>query len=233
MDYFISHAWKYKFCELVNAITRFELADDNRAGAYYWVDFFAINQHAAEADLVGLEDLVKSSKGVLLVLMPLQRPIPLTRCWCLFEIHSAIQNNVPLLVSVSRVESERFRAGLLTATADESILSLDFDARNAEATVKDDEMRIKDAINKDIGFTELNYKVHIAIVNLFINVALCSVEEAKGSPMYSELCKASFKLCSEIEVIDEQYNIDIQMDQMNKEKRERDKEMQKILLSTD
>lgn len=42
---FVSHAWKYKFLDLVDTVEDYEQEED--PGAFFWIDFIPNNQHTA------------------------------------------------------------------------------------------------------------------------------------------------------------------------------------------
>jgi hypothetical protein len=44
---FVSHAWRYKFVDLVNTVAAYER--DEKPGAFFWIDFIPNNQHTAIA----------------------------------------------------------------------------------------------------------------------------------------------------------------------------------------
>ena len=98
--FFVSHAWAYKFEHLVQAIDRYEKGNRSRAGAFYFIDYFAINQWKPVDELDSLGFLIQLSEAVVLVMSPLEKPIPMSRCWCLYELHTALKLDIPIHVTV-------------------------------------------------------------------------------------------------------------------------------------
>jgi len=76
VNVFISHAWKYKFEDLVNAIENYKKEKKDGVKRYYFLDYLAVNQNRdngqslAPNDLRDLEPLVKQVKEFVLVVSP-------------------------------------------------------------------------------------------------------------------------------------------------------------------
>lgn len=81
---FMSHAWRNPFGLIVLAAVEKNRARSSKAGFRVWVDIFALNQHSVTCDLECLDAVVHTAKDFTLVLDP--HAVPLSRCWCLFEI---------------------------------------------------------------------------------------------------------------------------------------------------
>ena len=95
---FISHAWRYQFAELVDAVETFT-EDHAPAEFSYWVDLFVNDQwNAPKLPYEWWAGTFCSAIGeigrTVLVLSPWDAPVPLTRAWCLWEIHSTLKTKV-------------------------------------------------------------------------------------------------------------------------------------------
>jgi len=159
MRFFVSHAWSYQFSKLVEAIENFELEGNGneREGAYYFIDYFAINQWESACELKSLEALIKGSDALVLVLWPLRQPKVMSRAWCLYELHISMKCNIPIYVTVP--DDQWISATNLDALEDWKV-----DSRKSGATKKSDEYMIKTEIKQSIGFACLDLKVYEAIV---------------------------------------------------------------------
>jgi hypothetical protein len=97
VDFFTSHAWGYPFLDLVAAIRAHSArhiaeTSPSKPQLYYWLDVFAVNQHNlhSQAELPKLNDAIASAKAVVVILTPWERPLALTRIWCLFEVRKCV-----------------------------------------------------------------------------------------------------------------------------------------------
>jgi tetratricopeptide (TPR) repeat protein len=107
---FVSHAWKYKFSDVVNALAR-HLKDE--PNTFIWFDLFSNNQWDAPAlSFDGwcdtFKDAIQSIGRVVMVLTPWSNPIPFTRSWCLFELYCTIVTESKFEVAMSESEEESF-----------------------------------------------------------------------------------------------------------------------------
>ena len=98
---FVSHAWKYTFEDIVAA-----LETSNQDGDILWFDICTVNQHKSETRdfdwwQTTFQDAVREIGCTVLVLSPWERPIPLTRSWCIWEVFSTLVTGVKLEVVMS------------------------------------------------------------------------------------------------------------------------------------
>jgi len=164
-DYFCSHAWKYKFVNVVNAL---ELFCKNKGldpeQTYFWFDLFINNQHKApnlsyKWWCTRFKQAIKSFGKVVLVLEPWSDPIPIKRAWCLWEIFCTIDTQSEFYVAMCEEQHKDFKSRLVK-NFEEIRLSLSkIDARWAEASNAEDKDKIFTAIKEAVGFTTLNERV--------------------------------------------------------------------------
>lgn len=175
VQYFISHAWRYKFNDLLAAVRRFDEKLDQPG--YYFNDYVAINQHNPMGDLGELEHMVQISKAVVLVLSPWDKPIPLTRAWCVFEIWKCIHYKTPLEISMPDKDVAGFKDGLVNDFLKVVDAISSVDAETAEASVKSDEIMIKDAIRESQGgFSNVN-KIVIGELKIWLRETAIKIAE--------------------------------------------------------
>jgi len=161
INIFISHAWKYKFEDLVSCIRQFEEFDKelaHRRPFYYFIDYFAVNQHSPGQDLGLLQNMIYKSEAVLLCLSPFNDPIPLKRSWCVFEMMHGIQSpTTKLLIALAGQEWERLKQALLEDFTVVIKAFTNIDAEKAEASVLKDKENIARNIKEQLGgFAKVN-----------------------------------------------------------------------------
>ncbi|XRB21685.1 tetratricopeptide repeat [Pseudoscourfieldia marina] len=148
---FVSHAWKYIFVNVVDALSR--LSEDT----FVWFDVFTVNQHASSQVppdwwFTTFKEAVASIGHTVLILMPWDDPIPLTRAWCIWEILSTIAGLAKLEICLPAVEQEAFADFLVEEGADKVIVKMiGMDVQHAEAWKKEDRDAILDAVKKFRG----------------------------------------------------------------------------------
>ena len=121
---FVSHAWKFTFVDVVDALS--SLSEN----AYVWFDVFTVNQHASlqvPSDwwFTTFKEAVASIGHTVLVLMPWDDPIPLTRAWCIWEILSTIDDSkAKLEICLPAVEQKAFADFLVEKGSDKVIVKI-------------------------------------------------------------------------------------------------------------
>jgi serine/threonine protein kinase len=107
---FISHAWKYKFEDVVECL----IASVDYKRAYLWFDIFTVNQHFHDNDRpfewwkTEFHSAVAKIGKTMVVLSPWESPIPLKRCWVLWEILCTVMSASKLQLIMSEKEKKRF-----------------------------------------------------------------------------------------------------------------------------
>lgn len=161
---FISHAWMYDFKDLMSAIEEFEAEHENMK-LYYFLDFLAVNQFNPRPELDKVPDMVSRCKYFLLVLLPWNNPIPLTRMWCIYEIACALHvKKMPeMIVSMPKKQEKLFEKKLMSGDdGSKDIIEVfkKLDSRNAEASREADKRDISKKIKDEMGgFDRVDQKV--------------------------------------------------------------------------
>lgn len=182
---FVSHAWRYPFAAAVSAM----LALDERARAageappFFWFDLFVNNQNDTAAKpqefwTTTFQDSIKHIGHVLLVLHPWADPIPMTRAWCLFEIQSAMHQQVRLDIALPPSERHAFHAAL--AQDFDAVLDMlvRVQAERAEAFLPADKEMIFARIEElPGGFVALNERVKTQLRLWCLNTAVALLED--------------------------------------------------------
>jgi tetratricopeptide (TPR) repeat protein len=156
---FISHAWKYKFVDVVDALERkFSDALDT----VVWFDVFSVNQHTTtEKDFSWwsgtFQEAIRQFGHTVMVLSPWHDPIPLTRAWCLWELYCTVITRCKFEVAFSEKEEEMF----LQEVGHETLNSMKskIDVERSECWSPDDRKQIFVALQRKTTFSELNKTV--------------------------------------------------------------------------
>ena len=169
-SYFVSHAWKYRFVDVVASLRDFVKGNAlDPARTFLWFDIFVVNQNpSVQADFpkdfwtTTFVDAIGAIGHTLLVLAPWGNPVPLTRAWCLWEILSSVKHEAAgckLTICLSEHERESFVDTL--ANDYDKIMNLfcKIDAHKAEAWSEDDKEMIFAAIEAGPGFARVNEAV--------------------------------------------------------------------------
>jgi tetratricopeptide (TPR) repeat protein len=175
---FVSHAWKFTFAQLLDALEGHVPAQD----AYLWLDIFVVNQHDALEKpkiwwTVAFRDAIRHIGSVVLVLAPWTDPIPLTRAWCLWEIVSAVKESRPLRIALSSSEERSLRAAIVNDFPSVQRALSTVDVRRAEAYFASDRAMILQAAEEEVGLSMINQVVIQQMRDWLVHVARDAVSK--------------------------------------------------------
>lgn len=122
---FLSHAWSMPFLELISIAEHaanvyfksqvksatFHISDEEDIldSSFFWIDVFCKNQHIPAPAMEEFHKALKAPDVAVIALFPKQ-PIALQRIWCLFEIWTAVVNNITILPTMSEDSFRYFSA---------------------------------------------------------------------------------------------------------------------------
>jgi len=155
-NYFVSHAWKYNFFELTETLEKFLYeSEEDEQTTYFWLDLCANDQWSApslpyEWWCTVFQEAIHSIGHTLLVCLPWQAPIPLSRAWCLWEIHSTRITDARLSIILSSSEQEKFLQVLRSDYAQVKMHLCEIDVEKSDSWKVSD----RDMIHKVVRETE-------------------------------------------------------------------------------
>jgi tetratricopeptide (TPR) repeat protein len=155
---FISHAWKYRFVDVMNAL---EYHFHDTPEIFIWFDLFANNQHAAgnlpfEWWATTFKSAIAQFGRVVMVLSPWYDPIPFTRAWCLFEVYSAVSTNSKFEIAMSKSDFKTFMTSIQSDSGSFLKMLGTIDLLKCEAFNPADKDRIFEVVKSEVGFSTLN-----------------------------------------------------------------------------
>ena len=171
---FISHAWKYKFLDVIDAISTYINENQyNSASSFIWFDLFTNNQNGKVTASLPFEwwsgtflNAIKIIGRVVMVLAPWENPVPLTRAWCLWEVYCSVVTKCDFDIARSKNESEKFEKDMLHDISVFYDMLQNIDVRKSQAQSQLDKQRIFDyVITVDGGFVTVNEMVINCICN--------------------------------------------------------------------
>jgi len=192
---FVSHPWSGDFEDLIAALSEYEKNIPEKSQKnYYFVDYFAVNQNKVHEDLSTLSSLIKSCKTLVLMAKPWEKPVALTRIWCIFELAQADIANNDIFLILPPEDQKRFQCQMRKNVNKNLWSFLDFrhiDSGNARATNKQDLQDIKKFIQKNFnGFARVDNIISERLRNWWVRSVKSLVErseEKKGSIGYASL----------------------------------------------
>jgi GTPase SAR1 family protein/tetratricopeptide (TPR) repeat protein len=161
-EIFLSHAWSYKFLDVVDAVERH--FKGSKKDPYIWFDIFSVSQHKSESrDIKWWQSTFLNAVGcmgqVLMVMHPWDNPTTLTRVWCIFEIYASEATQSRFCVVMTEDESNRLVADMCKDP--EALLRTlsTISCEASDATKKEDKYQILEVIQRSVGFVRLDSMV--------------------------------------------------------------------------
>ncbi|KAJ3038988.1 Kinesin light chain 3 [Rhizophlyctis rosea] len=161
-SWFISHAWQYPFLDLVDAVTTF-FSELDALETFIFLDLLSLPQHHRTETITAqwLSDFFTNAiftmKNILAIWSPWNKPITLTRAWCVYELYTgSINDNVNLRIAMPPGEALAFRDSIATdpGVFYGTISSIKSD--QTTATKAEDLAAVRKAITETVGFEALD-----------------------------------------------------------------------------
>ena len=117
--HFLSHAWTYKFLNLVEALRSFVASrPEGSPPVFFWFDVFAIDEHATQSlprEWWGstFKEAIRLIGQTVMMISPWSEPLPLRRAWCIWELFCTESVGAPFDVCLGPAEAAAFEAAIL------------------------------------------------------------------------------------------------------------------------
>ena len=180
---FISHAWKYEFLHVLDAL---EDHFQDEPDKIVWFDIVSNNQHKATDLEYGwwattFKDAIKQLGHTVMVMAPWNDPIPYKRAWCIFEAYCTNITGAKFEIAMSSKEQKAFiEQCKYDSTGPIYQMLSDVDAEKSDAYNPDDKENIHTVIREEIGFAGLNSMLFEQLRDWVIAVGLKELQGCKG-----------------------------------------------------
>ncbi|CAE7325852.1 unnamed protein product [Symbiodinium necroappetens] len=198
-DYMLSYSWGYQVGDVVSALSHHcQKENHDPKSTYFWICCLCINQHRVievreQGDEIPFEEFraafrsrVRGIGKVLALMAPWDRPVYVTRAWCVFELFTAISDeSCRLTVVMPPSEVVKFcgsiaNTGALTSYLWSALEQLDLET--AQASVASDKDMILQIVRDGVGLESLNQVVRQRLLSWLAEAAYaeCCDQLAKG-----------------------------------------------------
>ncbi|CAM9340444.1 unnamed protein product, partial [Ectocarpus fasciculatus] len=181
---FISHAWKYKFMDVVLALKTHFQGNADPSSVIIWFDLFTNNQHGApNLDFTWWSTTFKSAieeiGQTVVVLTPWSNPIPFTRAWCLYEVYCTVSTGSAFDVAMTPTEQTAFVMAAQHDVNELKALVTTIDVQKSEAFNPLDLKNIFDVVSETCGFDKINEIVMERIRIWVVHAMRSAAEDAE------------------------------------------------------
>lgn len=197
---FVSQARKSKFADLVDALVdHYQGKDLNRQ--FVWLDIFSANQPKLTSKDDGLSDTVKQERweqltfGLhdaiqhfddrIIFFNSWLNPYPLSRAWCVWEIYGTVKCNKDIDLILAPDAMNHF-VYTVKNNFDSIMQNLaDLNLKNAECYSKEDREMIHQAVEKTVGFHQLNSTITALLRKWLVQAARQAVQKQQRNARQS------------------------------------------------
>ncbi|KAJ3041418.1 Kinesin light chain 3 [Rhizophlyctis rosea] len=188
-NWFISHCWQYTFLDVLDSIISF-FQKHGTSGVVLWFDLFSVPQHgrsqiAVEWLKTTFMDAISSIQNVLMIITPWDKPITLTRAWCIFELYATVATKSNFHVSLPPAEIFDLRSALTLNISRIHGLAASINTEASEASNADDLIAIQEAIRETVGFKALDDLIIGELYNWIIAAVETKMEEDRQKGLNS------------------------------------------------
>ncbi|KAI9356486.1 hypothetical protein DFJ73DRAFT_822755 [Zopfochytrium polystomum] len=174
--FFISHAWMYRFADVVEALDVFfdREGESNPEQIYIWFDLFTNSQHDTAAKPFDwwehrFLDAIRSIQNVVMILTPWSNPIPLTRAWCVYEVFACRRTSSNFHITMPTRELISLNDGLKDDPTKFHDVLKSISCALCQATNPTDKDNIFKAVHRIMGFPELDRLVLQTLENWVVD----------------------------------------------------------------
>jgi hypothetical protein len=158
---FVSHAWQFKLFDVVDAL---EHHFRDQPDIVIWFDAFSHNQHVSSTMdyhwwSTTFRSAIKEFGYTVMVLAPWNKPLPLTRAWCLFELWATAEESCRFEIAMSKEQEEKYIEDFQKDFDAVNKLFAAIDVQRSESSNPEDKRLIFQAVQQSSGFVTLNETV--------------------------------------------------------------------------
>ena len=194
---FVSHAWQYTFEQLYSALETFFDSEHARQkgltpkNTYFWLDVFTVRQRNWEEDQADPKPegwwmntflvAIKNIGHMVMLAAPWQKPLPLTRSWCLFELYACILHKVDFDLLFCQAERAGFADDVLKSHSVIYDNLSQLDVSKAQAWKEADRIAILSLVEKELGGADtVNRRVFELLRQWFQTIIRSEVSRVVG-----------------------------------------------------
>ncbi|KAJ3300743.1 Kinesin light chain 3 [Borealophlyctis nickersoniae] len=171
--WFISHAWKYEFLDIVDAV-KHHFHESSTPDVIVWFDLFSNSQHdTAEKPFTWwtgtFTNAISELGSVLMILHPWNNPITLKRAWCIFELYACTNTKSHFAIALPPRHTPAFRTSLRDNPGAFYNMLATIKSANSVAFKNSDRLAIHAAIREKVGFSALDRMVLSVLSNWMVS----------------------------------------------------------------
>jgi tetratricopeptide (TPR) repeat protein len=185
--WFVSHAWLYTFVELLEALDHFFAGEPQGLDTCIWLDLVSTSQHGTFSRppqwwAATFQTAIQSMGNMVMVMCPWDKPVTLTRAWCILELYACCSSSAACRFDVALPEAQRLQlAQDLAYRADAFYEFLgSVNSESSECSRESDRESIFAAVCASVGFAGLDAVVRRTLAAWMVRQLQLRIDGARA-----------------------------------------------------
>ncbi|KAJ1561323.1 Kinesin light chain 3 [Nowakowskiella sp. JEL0078] len=191
-QWFISHAWDSNFLDVIESIeVFFEKENLTDSDPVVWLSVLSVSQHEEiEKPFEWWRDTFTNAVGemgnMLMVMVPWNNPEPIRRAWCVFELYACVHTKSNFNVVMPSEQRKNFLSDIRENARSFFDMLGRVDSKNSKSYYENDKKRIHDAIERTIGFNQMDHMMLDTFKKWMISVLRDQVSLSRNQNLLEE-----------------------------------------------
>jgi len=186
--WFVSHAWLYTFVQLLEALEHFFAGEPQGLDTCIWLDLVSTSQHGTFSRppqwwAATFQTAIQSMGNMVMVMCPWDKPVTLTRAWCILELYACCSSSAACRFDVALPEAQRQQlAEDLAYKADAFYAFLGgVNSESSECSRESDRESIFAAVRASVGFAGLDAVVRRTLAAWMVRQLQLRIDGARAA----------------------------------------------------
>jgi len=184
--WFVSHAWLYTFVELLEALEHFFAGEPQGLDTCIWLDLVSTSQHGTfsrppEWWRQTFVLAIQSMGSMVMVMAPWDKPVTLTRAWCILELYACCSSGCRFEVALPQAQRAQLGMDLLYKVGSFSEFLANVRSDSSECSRAADRDSIFAAVRASVGFAGLDAIVRRTLESWMLRLLRGRIDEARAA----------------------------------------------------
>jgi tetratricopeptide (TPR) repeat protein len=185
--WFVSHAWMYTFLELLEALEHFFASKPQGLDTLVWLDLVSTSQHGTFSRppqwwAATFQTAIQSMGNMVMVMCPWDKPVTLTRAWCILELYACCSSSTACCFEVALPDAQRrqIAEGLASRIQSFEVFLANVDSKSSDCSRESDRQSIFAAVRASVGFAGLDAVVRRTLTSWMVRQLQLKIDDARA-----------------------------------------------------
>jgi len=183
--WFVSHAWMCTFVELLEALEHFFAGEPQGLDTVIWLDLVSTSQHgtftrAPEWWRQTFKLAIQSMGSMVMVMAPWDKPVTLTRAWCILELYACCSSGCRFEVALPQAQRAQLARDLMYKNGAFFEFLANVHSESSDCSRETDRDSIFAAVRASVGFAGLDAIVRRTLESWMLRLLRGKIDEARA-----------------------------------------------------